>query len=270
LLYDLVNLSRDGKLDPKIEIYIDSPLAISATEIFMKNYEYFDDETRALMDGRPDFLDGLNIKYSRTKEDSVKLNNKPGNAIIISASGMCEAGRIKHHLKHNLWRQESTILFVGYQAAGTLGRRILDGEKEVTIHGEKIAVKADIQYIDAYSAHADRNGLIQWLDHFVKPPRQIFIVHGEPEAQIALAEYLATEKKYSVLIPEWLEEVDLTPAQEIITRVISSSDLVNQALEAERIYLNVSSRLHEMFRENWAQGQYEHSIQEMGLLASII
>jgi metallo-beta-lactamase family protein len=183
---------------------------------------------------------------------------------------MCEAGRIKHHLKHNLWRQESTILFVGYQAAGTLGRRILDGEKEVTIHGEKIAVKADIQYIDAYSAHADRNGLIQWLDHFVKPPRQIFIVHGEPEAQIALAEYLATEKKYSVLIPEWLEEVDLTPAQEIITRVISSSDLVNQALEAERIYLNVSSRLHEMFRENWAQGQYEHIIQEMGKIASII
>ncbi|WP_242848892.1 MBL fold metallo-hydrolase RNA specificity domain-containing protein [Syntrophomonas palmitatica] len=270
LLYDLVNLSRTGKLDPDIEIYIDSPLAISATEIFMKNYECFDDETRALMDGHPNFLDGLNIKYSRTKEDSIKLNNKTGNAIIISASGMCEAGRIKHHLKHNLWRPESTVLFVGYQAAGTLGRRILDGEKVVTIHGEKIAIKADIKLIDAYSAHADRNGLIKWLDHFVEPPRRVFIVHGEPEAQTSLAEYLEKDKKYSVFIPDWLEEVELTPAQEVITRVLPSSVSVNQAMEAERKYLEVSARLHDIFNQNWSQGQYERIIQDMEKIASII
>ena len=118
---------------------------------------------------------------------------------------MCEAGRIKHHLKHNLWRPESTVLIVGYQAEGTLGRKILDGEKTVHIHGEKIAVKADIRSIEAYSAHADRNKLIEWAQGIVTPPRGIFIVHGKKKKPSAPWQLTCGKNQFSVYIPEWLE-----------------------------------------------------------------
>ncbi|MEN6328490.1 MAG: MBL fold metallo-hydrolase [Syntrophomonas sp.] len=268
LLYDLVHLFNIGKLDPRIDIYIDSPLAISTTEIFMKHRELFDDETRTFIDSCDDPLKLINLKYSRTQEDSMQLNLVKKNTIIISASGMCEAGRIKHHLKHNLWRPESTVLFVGYQAEGTLGRRILDGEKLVNIHGEKIAVKADIRRIEAYSAHADRGGLLKWLEHFAVPPQGIILVHGEEPSLLSLSEAIKEKYQIPVYIPEWLEEIELTPSQNLPSQAPAmaaehaepAQTKMDQALEAQALYLAVSKQLYQIFNDNWQQGNYEKII----------
>ena len=137
--------------------------------------------------------------------------NQISGAIIISASGMCEAGRIRHHLKYNLWRPESTVLFIGYQAEGTLGRLILDGQKSVRIFGDEITVKADIRNIECYSSHADQAGLLSWIKKFSSPPREVFLVHGEPDASESLADLIRVETGQKVTIPAWQQIVELDP-----------------------------------------------------------
>lgn len=270
LIYDLVKLGYEKKLDPDIKVYIDSPLAIAATEIFVKNRDSYDDITRAFMAQR-DPWQYINLNLSRTREESMQLNDTLGRSIIISASGMCEAGRIKHHLKHNLWRPESTILFVGYQAAGTLGRRILDGEETVTIHGEKIAVKADIRRIEAYSAHADMNGLLDWLMSFVVKPKDIFIVHGEEEAQLALAEAIQQKLNVPIFIPDWQQEFELIAREEEVRpSYVHSHKELSDAVKAEQMYLQISLKLNEMFRQNWAQGNYEKIIEAMQNISTVV
>ena len=178
-----------------------------------------------------------NLNFTLSQEESVQLNNVQGNSIIISASGMCDAGRIKHHLKHNLWRPESTILFIGFQAEGTLGRRIIDGEKLVRIHGEQVAVKADIRNIEAYSAHADQAGLVNWLKHFVVHPKGVFLVHGEEEGQRALAEHIRRELHLPVHIPDWMDEFELTPSERAQPKTELMGDQISKALLAEQMYL---------------------------------
>ena len=163
------------------EVYVDSPLAVEATSIFGKNaHQCFDDEARDLV------LKGINpigfpgLKLSITSDDSKAINFNQQPKVILSASGMCEAGRIRHHLKHNLWRPESTIVFVGYQTRGTLGRSLLEGAKEVRLFGETVEVKARITKISGISGHADKNGLLKWVNGFTeRPPRRVFVVHGE-------------------------------------------------------------------------------------------
>lgn len=185
-----------------IPVYVDSPLAISATEIFKNNLDYLNDEVREYLENGENPLDFPNLKFTRSAEESRLLNEMNENMVIISASGMCEAGRIKHHLKHNLWRRECTILFVGYQAEGTLGRKILDGAKKVKIFGEEILVNARIESIDGFSGHADKNGLLDWLGQFKKKPRGIFIVHGESDAQEELAAAIVEKFRIDCVIPE--------------------------------------------------------------------
>jgi metallo-beta-lactamase family protein len=255
LLYDLIHLYNNNELDSGIDIYIDSPLAIAATEIFRKYVEYYDDSARKL--ANEGILQLPSLKFSRTQNDSMRLNQIKANTIIISASGMCDAGRIKHHLKHNLWRPESTILFVGYQAEGTLGRRIVDGEKVVTIHGEKVSVKADIERIETYSAHADRAGLISWLQNFIRPVKGVFLVHGEEKGQLSLAQYIQEELKFPVFVPDWLDEVELIPSEEVHPHLEYMSEDLAKAMQAEKMYLNVCSYLHDMFKENWSQENYD-------------
>lgn len=167
----------------KTPVYIDSPLAISATEIYKNNPQCYDEEAKRYIMENKNPVDFPTLKLSRTVDESKAINENSEPAIIISASGMCEAGRIRHHLKHHLWEENSTILFVGYQAIGTLGRRLVDGEKQVRIFGEDITVKARIEYIEGFSGHADQKGLINWLNAFEKKPDTIFIVHGEAESQ---------------------------------------------------------------------------------------
>ena len=182
-------------------VYVDSPLATSATEVFLKNLDCLDEFVQEdIKDGiKP--LDFPGLRFTQSVEESKLLNETANRSIIISASGMCEVGRIKHHLKHNLWRPESTILFVGYQAIGTLGRKIVDGAKTVKIFGEEIGVNAQVKYIEAFSGHADQRGLLKFVESFKKRPMQIYLVHGDEEAQNVLAGKIGEEFNIPVDIP---------------------------------------------------------------------
>ena len=189
----------------KAPVYVDSPLAISATEIFRQNMNLFEEEVRKEIERGDNPLEFPGLQFTRTAEESKELNEKNESSIIISASGMCEVGRIKHHLKHNLYRPESTILFVGFQAEGTLGKKIMSGERLVKIFGEEIAVNAEIRYLDAFSGHADKDGLLTWIDRMKHKPKNIFLVHGEYIGQIALKNEILDKFGIVSIIPN-LEE----------------------------------------------------------------
>lgn len=183
-----------------IMVYVDSPMATTATEVFKRNAQVFGDETKEYIAKGDNPLDFKNLRFTRTSQESIWLNTNPEPKVIISASGMCDAGRIRHHLKHNLWNRKSSIVFVGYQAEGTLGRMILDGAKEVTLFGEKVQVNAKIYNLEGFSGHADKNGLLAWLKGFQKEPKHIFLVHGEPEAKEAFAETVEKELGYHPIV----------------------------------------------------------------------
>ncbi len=209
-----------------IMVYVDSPLATSATEVFRRNAQVFDDETRAYIMKGDNPLDFKNLKFTRTSEDSKALNLDPSPKVIISASGMCEAGRIKHHLKHNLWNPKASIVFVGYQGEGTLGRSILDGDKEVSIFGEKVRVEAEIHNLSGFSGHADRDGLMEWVGGFQKPPYEIFLVHGEEEAKKDLARSIREVYGYDCIDVQQVSEYILSKSG-AVTREDSESRIVS-------------------------------------------
>lgn len=185
----------------KIPIYIDSPMAVSATEIFQKNSYCFDDETKKLILNGDNPFEFENLHYVKSQEESMRLNNYSFPKVIISASGMCTAGRVRHHLKHNLWKKKNSVIFVGYQAEGTLGRILKDGSKKVKILGEDIVVDAEIHSIEGFSGHTDQVGLIDWVKGFKKLPKEIFIVHGEDNSSEALAKLISTQFNVKTIIP---------------------------------------------------------------------
>ena len=218
ILYELNNLKEnqdDEKFKKEYEklmsapVYVDSPLAISATEVFKENMDLFDEETQELIKRGDNPLEFPGLKFTRTADESKELNEKNEPSIIISASGMCEVGRIKHHLKHNLWNPNSTILFVGYQAPGTLGYDIVNGAKKVKIFGEEIAVNARIEYIEGYSGHADQEWLLNFVYSFIKKPKHIFLVHGEPNGQLVLKNKIVDTTQIPVTIPGYGEKYTL-------------------------------------------------------------
>ena len=246
LLYYLSILINRGDISPG-QIYIDSPLAIAATEIFCNHPEYFDPETRALGDGSgkcPLYLP--NLSFSRTAEESMALNRIKRGALIISASGMCDAGRIKHHLKHNLWRKESTIMLVGYQAQGTLGRRILEGAKKVRIHGEEVMVRADIKNLEGFSAHADQKGLLDWLRNLEKKPQKIFVTHGEEKASDTMAQLIKENLDINAEVPQWLQVVDLETGTETKLQV-KGTEKIMQKSKMQEDYLKFQEELKHWF-----------------------
>lgn len=206
-----------------VPVYVDSPLAISATEVFKENMNLFNEETQEIINEGDNPLEFDGLKFTRTAEESKALNASNESAIIISASGMCEVGRIKHHLKHHLWEPNSTILFVGYQAPGTLGRKLVDGEKKVKIFGEEIAVNARIEYIEGYSGHADQEGLMNFVHSFTTPPKNIFLVHGEPEGQIELKQKIQESTQIPVIIPDFGESYDLEEKVGMVGKVQSKA-----------------------------------------------
>ena len=220
ILYELNKIKDSEDDSPEFErkyrllmntpVYVDSPLAISATEVFKENMDLFDKETQELIKRGDNPLEFPGLKFTQTVEESKALNESDESAIIISASGMCEVGRIKHHLKHNIWNPKNTILFVGYQAPGTLGRKIVDGAKTVKIFGEEVAVNARVEYIEGYSGHADQAGLLHFVNSFVKKPNHIFLVHGEEESQKVLRDKISENFDLPVSIPDYCESFDLT------------------------------------------------------------
>lgn len=219
ILYE-INLIKDEKMKDenfrkeyetlmRTPVYVDSPLAISATEIFKKNENLFDYETQKIIERGDNPLEFPGLQFTKTADESKALNETNIPAIIISASGMCEVGRIKHHLKHNIWNPKSTILFVGYQAPGTLGRKIVDGAKKVRIFDEDFNVKARIEYIEGYSGHADQEWLLNFVYSFLKKPKHIFLVHGEPESQLVLKNKIVENTGIGVTIPSFGETYTL-------------------------------------------------------------
>jgi len=199
LLYTLNNYMENNLL-PSVPVFVDSPLATESTRIFNKWHKYFDEEATKLINSGDDPLHFKSLFFTRSAEESMALNKIKRGAVIISASGMCEAGRIKHHLKHNLWRKECSVVFVGYQAEGTLGRSLVDGAKNVRIFGEEIAVNAQIISLTGLSGHADRDGLNKWINGIKVKPKKVILVHGDREAQKSFKELLDSEG-YSTFVP---------------------------------------------------------------------
>ncbi len=210
---------RKYKTLMKVPVYVDSPLAISATEVFKENMNLFEPEVQEEMLHGDNPLEFPGLKFTRTADESKALNEDTEPKIIISASGMCEVGRIKHHLKHNLWNPKATILFVGYQAPGTLGYSIVNGAKTVKIFGEEIAVKARIEYIEGYSGHADQEGLMNFIYSFINKPKNIFLVHGEPDSQDIFKQKVEQETGIPVIVPEFGETYELKETVDMIHKI---------------------------------------------------
>jgi metallo-beta-lactamase family protein len=206
ILYYLNKFRLEGRI-PSLPVFVDSPMAISITEVFNDYPHLFDGEMKKLLSQEKSPFDFPELKLTRTTEESKELNRLTGSNIIIAGSGMCTGGRIKHHLVNNITREESTILFVGYQASGTLGRHIVDGAKSVRILGQYYPVRARIAQVHGFSAHADRDELIKWLSSLTKPPRRVFITHGELDASQSLEGLIREAKGWETLVPRYRQQV---------------------------------------------------------------
>jgi metallo-beta-lactamase family protein len=190
-------------------VFLDSPMAAKITEIFKRHQELLDDEARQMVSQNHSPFELPGLKITTTSDESKAINHISGTVMIIAGSGMCTGGRIKHHLVNNISRKESTIMFVGYQAAGTLGRQIVDGAKKVRILGQQYQVKAKVVQINGFSAHADKNELLAWLEKFKTPPRRVFVVHGEPESSNDFGNFLREKTGWDVTIPEYEQQIIL-------------------------------------------------------------
>ncbi len=222
LIFYLAEFYREGYLKD-VPIFVDSPMATSATEIIRDNPQCFDKETHALLSSGETPLNIPTLTFTRTTRESIAINQMVGGAIVISASGMCDAGRIKHHLRHNLWRPEASVIFVGFQAEGTLGRMIVTGADEVRIMGDEVKVNARIHSIGGFSAHADRNGLLDWASHFRGDSPTVFVVHGEERASLAFARALESELSLTSYVPHWGETVELKANSDFHTLSITEA-----------------------------------------------
>ncbi|MBU0627943.1 MAG: MBL fold metallo-hydrolase [Nanoarchaeota archaeon] len=203
-----INGFVEKRLMPDMNVYLDSPMAIKATEVFKKHPECYDDELKSLLKTGDNPFSFPGLTYSNTVQDSMKINELTEPAIIIAGSGMCTAGRIKHHLMHRISDPKNTILFVGYQVEGTLGYWIKKGEKKIRLLGHEVIVNADVQSIDSFSGHADYNGLLNWLKHISPKPKKAFIIHGDEKSALSFSKKV--EKiGINTHIPDMKEKISL-------------------------------------------------------------
>jgi metallo-beta-lactamase family protein len=208
LMYHLATLQRAGRL-PRLPKYLDSPMAIDATEVYRAHPEDFDAEMRALLTSGRSPLDWGDFRIARTAAQSKAINEERGPVLIVSASGMATGGRVLHHLRRRLPDRDSTVLLVGYQAVGTRGRSLEDGARSVRIFGADVPVRAHVETVPRLSAHADADELLRWLRTASRPPRRLFVVHGEPAPAAALAERVRRELGWEVSVPAYRECVAL-------------------------------------------------------------
>jgi len=208
LLYYINELLLQKAIEP-LQVFLDSPMASRITKVFQKHRELYDEEMTEFMRRNKSPFEFSGLKMAGTSDESKAINHIRGTIMVIAGSGMCTGGRIKHHLVNNITRPENTIMFVGYQAVGTLGRRIVNGEKEVRILGQEYPVNARIARINGFSAHADKEELFEWLSGLKKPPRKLFIVHGEAESANKFGEYIREKTGWQVAVPAYQDEVVL-------------------------------------------------------------
>ena len=226
-----------------IKVYIDSPMATNATQVFKDNAQVFDEEAREYLMRGDHPLEFEGLTFTRSTEESQRLNMDNSPKIIISASGMCEAGRIRHHLKHNLWSAKNSIVFVGYQAEGTLGRMLVNGIKDVVLFGEAVHVNAQIHNLEGFSGHADKNGLLEWVSSFVEKPKQLFLVHGEEESKFELAKSIHENTGIKPTVIVGVSEYELETGE-----LLSSEDTIKEALDDETL-MDLRRRLSDMHYE---------------------
>lgn len=229
LLYELNHLVENN-LIPRLPVFVDSPLAISATEISQKHRECFDDETRALLAAGDDPMAFAGLKLTRQVSESKQINHVKGPMVIISSSGMCTGGRIRHHLQNHLDHGNDTILFVGFQAAGTLGRYLQEGNPVVKLFGQKVRVRARVQSLRAFSAHADADGLLHWL-RSIQGPRAVFVTHGEESAALDFAALAHRELGAPTLVPEYGESFDLSDTAGLQARLAAMQEVWDRPAE---------------------------------------
>jgi len=234
----------------KLAFYVDSPMATTATEVFKRNAQVFDEETKNYILRGDHPLDFKNLKFTRTSEESQALNFDRTPKVIISASGMCDAGRVRHHLKHNLWDPKCSVIFVGFQAEGTLGRAILDGVKEVKLFGETIAVKAEIYNLEGFSGHADQAGLLEWLGGFNAKPREIFLVHGEDGVKTDFAKKIKETIGYDTTVIRDYSTYELETGVLVTAESIASDAMGHKQQDAliarvEEVHKDLESILYQ-------------------------
>lgn len=234
LIYELNRVidsdSEYRKEFENLKVYIDSPMAAAATEVFENNTQAFDEETKEYILKGDNPLEFKNLKFTKSSQESMWLNTNNEPKVIISASGMCEAGRIRHHLKHNLWNRKCSIVFVGYQAEGSLGRLLVDGAKEVTLFGETVSVNAHIYNLQGFSGHADKNGLMAWLRGFEKEPKHIFLVHGETAPKEEFAAAVKKELGYEPIVVHGNSEFVLEKDE-----IVNMQQAMKDAMDEEAI-----------------------------------
>jgi len=215
IIYSLFLLRKQGRLPEDMPIYLDSPLAIRATEIFRKHPEFYDEQTQEFIRKGEHPLDLPNLHFTETRDQSQAINETKGPAVIISASGMANAGRIKHHLRHNLWRPGASVIFVGWQGVGTPGRKIIGGAKKIRLFGEEVSIAAKIFTINGFSGHAGQDELLDWLGSMKGKPVKVILVHGEAEVQKEFGALITEKYGFEVHIPEYMEELELEPGLEL-------------------------------------------------------
>ncbi|MEZ6242174.1 MAG: MBL fold metallo-hydrolase [Phycisphaerales bacterium] len=208
LIYFIGRLREDGRLqDPRV--YVDSPMATSATTLYKSHRELFDDESWAIIDQGDSCLDFPGLRFTKDASESIALNPLGDGVVIISAAGMCTGGRILHHLKHNLWREETHVVFVGYQGQGTLGRRLVEGAKSVSVMGEPIRVRAQVHTLNGFSAHAGQTELVEWLATMRDSGPRVYLTHGEDPQRHALAAKIDEKLMLKAKLPAWGESIEL-------------------------------------------------------------
>ena len=259
MLYFFRKIKADNLLPEyaDFEVYVDSPLAVQATSIFKEHYrECYDEEAMDLINRGINPITFPGLKLSITSDESRAINFNEQPKVILSASGMCDAGRIKHHLKHNLWRRESTILFVGYQAVNTLGRALVEGAKDVHLFGEEIHVNAEIIRLPGISGHADNEGLMRWAAAFKEKPKRIFVAHGDDQVCDIFAKRLEDELGYSAMAPYSGTEVDLITneiVKETVGIVVTHAEQKARSRKAAGVFARLvaaGQRLMAVIRHN--------------------
>ena len=265
IIYGLNKYYENKELDEylKIPVYVDSPMAVAATEVFQRHSSTFDKEAKELiLDGDNPFK-FQNLRYITDQNESVALNKSKYPKVIISSSGMANAGRIRHHLKHNIWDEKNSIVFVGYQAEGTLGRIILDGAKKVKILGEEVAVNAEVYNLQGFSGHADQRVLFNWVSNFKKKPAKVFVVHGEEESALALSKLIEKELNIETVIPKLGDVVTIEKQNVRITKGRDlATEMLKESIEEKLVELRnqleaLNTRKEELLKDKLLEKEYD-------------